>query len=82
MWYCTFVGQYRIGYATSPDGFVWTRHDDGNWKGPEGSAWDGDEMAYPHVFRHGARLWMLYSGAGFGREGLGLAVADVDQVPL
>jgi hypothetical protein len=33
-------------------------------------------MAYPHVFDVEGRIFLLYSGNGYGREGIGLAVAE------
>lgn len=72
MWYCTRGDNYRLGYAVSGDGLRWTRHDELLQLGPL-DTWDSDEQCYPHVFERGGRLWMLYCGNGFGREGLGLA---------
>ncbi len=74
MWYCTFInGGYRIGYARSADGLSWTRQDDVKGLLPSGAGWDGQGVAYPHVFRHENRTLMVYSGNEFGRAGIGLA---------
>jgi hypothetical protein len=73
-WY-SFSGDngYRIGRAESPDGYEWTRRDQdaGLEVSPEG--WDSEAIAYPFVFEHRGRRWMLYNGNGFGRDGFGLA---------
>jgi hypothetical protein len=76
MWYSTRGTAYRIGYAESPDGATWTRRDDlaGIDVSPHG--WDSEMIAYPHVFDHGGRRYMLYNGNGYGRTGFGLAVAS------
>lgn len=80
MWYC-YGAQgrgYRLGFARSGDGLVWQRDDAGVGILPSESGWDSDCMAYPFVFAHNGQLHLLYSGNGNGRDGFGLAVADVD----
>lgn len=73
MWYCHRGQQYRIGYALSKDGITWLRRDrDVGWPAAD-LAWDAEAQCYPHVFRHGAYLYMLYCGNHYGRDGLGLA---------
>lgn len=77
-WYSVNRGDgYRIGYAESPDGLTWNRLDDqvGIDVSPDG--WDSEMQAYPWVTRVGDRMYMLYNGNGNGRDGFGLAVADV-----
>ncbi len=66
---------YRIGYAHSNDLFHWTRDD--NMAGIHPSSdggWDGQSLAYPHVFEVDGRLCMLYLGDEVGRYGFGLAI--------
>ncbi len=65
---------YRLGYAYSEDLQTWTRDDvrGGMECGPDG-AWDSDMMCYPHLFRSGASVYLLYNGNAFGRHGFGLA---------
>ncbi|HZN04821.1 MAG TPA: hypothetical protein VFD06_14650 [Candidatus Polarisedimenticolia bacterium] len=87
MWYC-FRGSrgyrtdrdesYRLGYAESPDGVVWTRMDDrvGIERSAEG--WDSRMMEYPFVYEHKGRKHMLYNGNGFGESGFGWAVLEDD----
>lgn len=80
MWYC-HRGEgyaYRIGYAESPDGLSWTRKDDSVGIGPGTNGWDSEMTAYPFVFDHDGARYMLYSGNGFGRAGMGLAVLEQD----
>jgi hypothetical protein len=80
MWYCTYDGAgYRIGYATSRDWVSWERRDAECGIEKSSVGWDSIDMAYPHVFETNGRLFMLYSGNGFGREGIGLAVCNSDR---
>jgi len=77
MWYSYNKGQgYRIGYAESQDGCVWTRLDSEAGIDVSESGWDSEALAYPWVFTHKGKRYMLYNGNGFGREGFGLAVAE------
>jgi hypothetical protein len=74
MWYSYAAGAgYHIGYATSADGLEWTRRDEEVGIGRSDDGFDADAIAYPWVFRHADKLYMLYNGGGFGREGFGLA---------
>lgn len=76
-WYSFSDGSgYRIGFAKSPDGIAWGRQDADAGIGLSESGWDSEAIAYPCVVRHGERLYMLYNGNGFGKDGIGLAVAD------
>lgn len=67
---------YRMGYAESADGVSWTRMDEraGVERSPEG--WDSEMIAYPSVYVYRGRRHLLYNGNGFGRSGIGHAVAD------
>ncbi len=74
MWYCNFVeGGYRIGYAESADGRRWTRLDSDAGIGLSESGWDSEGLAYPSVFSDAGRIYMLYSGNRYGRDGFGIA---------
>ncbi|HVQ36981.1 MAG TPA: hypothetical protein VMS31_05590 [Pyrinomonadaceae bacterium] len=83
MWYCyrESVGyrtdkakSYRMGYAESPDGLSWVRMDDRVGIDRSESGWDSMMIAYPNVYEHGGRKYMLYCGNGFGEAGFGYAV--------
>ena len=75
MWY-SFRGQaYRLGYAESPDGLVWTRRDDAHVLHASAQGWDSEMVAYPLVTGPVDRRVMLYNGNDFGRTGIGLATA-------
>ena len=75
MWYSIkFNGRYTIGGADSFDGLSWSRKDETLGMLASGSGWDSKDVAYPNVFEHDGRLFMLYNGDGYGRTGFGLAV--------
>lgn len=84
MWYChrsafeyrDGENSYRLGYALSRNGIDWTRNDFSNAAGPHRSDWDAKSQCYPAVFAAKEKLWMLYNGNHFGKEGFGLAVAE------
>lgn len=66
------VGRYRIGYASSSDGWSWKRND--RLAGIDVDLEACKEMiCYPCVFDfHGSR-YMLFNGDAFGRDGFGMA---------
>jgi len=84
MWYCyresegyrDGPGAYRIGYATSPDGLVFDRHDDAVGITVSASGWDDKMICYPFVVRVDGRTLMFYNGNSFGQTGIGWAVLE------
>ena len=66
---------YRIGYAESEDGVSWERRDDKAGLGPSEHGWDSEMAAYGCVYEHAGARHLLYNGNGFGRTGIGHAVA-------
>jgi hypothetical protein len=85
MWFCYRGGlrfrtdpdqSYRIGYAESADGVTWERLDEQAGISRSESGWDSEMIAYPSVYVHRGRRHLLYNGNGFGRSGIGHAVAD------
>lgn len=85
MWYCyrgsvnyrTDKSQsYRIGYAESADGLEWQRLDHLAGIERSDSGWDAKMIAYPNVYEHKGRKYMLYCGNGFGESGFGYAVLE------
>jgi len=67
---------YRIGYAESDDGIRWTRMDELVGIDVSETGWDSDMIAYPYVYEHEGRKYMVYNGNGFGRSGFGYAILD------
>jgi hypothetical protein len=81
MWYSYsgYKGKaYRIGYAESEDGIRWTRKDDAVGIDVSESGWDSEMIAYPFVFEHKGKKYMLYNGNSFGKDGFGYAVLVED----
>lgn len=74
-----------IGYASSPDGIVWTR--DGGQGGPVlapsvlDADWDHCNIGYHGLLTQGAQVWMYYSGWVCG-IGIGLATAGMDELSI
>jgi hypothetical protein len=74
MWFSARGASYRVGYAESPDGITWHRKDE--LAGIERTGdWDAEMQAYPSVFDHEGRRYLLYNGNGYGRAGIGWAAA-------
>ena len=73
MWYSWRGASYRIGYAESEDGLVWTRSDGEAGIDVSARGWDSEMIAYPCVFDFAGSRFMLYNGNGYGRTGIGLA---------
>lgn len=67
------LGQYRMGYATSPDGLAWTRRDGDLGLEVAPGTWKSEALAYGAEVPLGERTWLLYNGNDFGGTGFGLA---------
>ncbi|MBX9701992.1 MAG: hypothetical protein K2X74_21335 [Acetobacteraceae bacterium] len=74
MWFAARAtdGPYRLGHATSPDLATWTR-DEAALLHAEPEGFEAGALTYASVFEAVGRRWMLYNGAGYGRDGIGLA---------
>ena len=73
MWYSYRGDRYRIGYAESSDGVIWTRIDEEAGVAVSPGEWDGDMVEYPIVADVDGRRVMLYNGDEYGKTGIGLA---------
>jgi hypothetical protein len=76
MWYSYRSGtgqKYRIGYAHSIDGLIWTRKHElaGITTSPNG--WDSEMVCYPFVIEHKGEIFMFYNGNKYGEKGFGIA---------
>jgi hypothetical protein len=68
---------YRLGYACSRDLLTWHRDDsqvESAFEDCHPGDWDYDMKCYPHFCVSGERLYLLYNGNDFGRQGFGAAV--------
>jgi hypothetical protein len=76
MWYSYRGSAYRIGYAESRDGIVWTRKDSEAGIDVSDSGWDSEMIEYPCVFDHRGDRYLLYNGNDYGKTGIGLAMLE------
>ena len=74
MWYAFRGERYAIGYAESPNGVTWTRHDGTAGLTIGTSAWESEMVEYPWVIDADDRKFLLYNGNAYGATGIGLAV--------
>ena len=72
------ISTYRIGFASSRDGFKWDRNDALAGIDVSSEGWDSEMICYPYIFEHRGRFYMLYNGNGYGKTGFGLAVLEND----
>jgi hypothetical protein len=72
----TKVSGYRLGYAESPDGYIWTRKDDEIGITVTEASWDSTMIAYPSVVRSQVSVYMFYNGNNMGRDGFGYALLE------
>lgn len=77
MWYCYRIkyGNYKIGYAESKNAEDWELLPEKVGIDLSDSGPDSEMMAYPCVFNHRGKKYMLYNGNDFGKNGICLAVA-------
>ncbi len=80
MWFSYRGDYYRIGFAVSADGLNWTRHTQVLGLDVSQTGWDSEMVSYGFVYQHKEQLFMLYSGNGFGRSGLGAAVMQTGEL--
>jgi hypothetical protein len=64
---------YRLGYAWSDDLKNWNRDDNNSGIGFSETGWDAEMMCYPHIFEFDDKVYLLYNGNEFGRNGFGIA---------
>ena len=67
---------YRLGYAWSEDLVNWVRDDANAGIGFSAEGWDSDMQCYPHIFKCDDKIYLLYNGNEFGRNGFGIAVLE------
>jgi predicted GH43/DUF377 family glycosyl hydrolase len=67
---------YALGYAESTDGLNWVRRDDAVGIACSDRGWDSEMICYAAVVPANGRYLMFYNGNGYGRTGVGVAVAD------
>jgi predicted GH43/DUF377 family glycosyl hydrolase len=85
MWYTGWnqLNEFRIGYATSPDGLAWTKDEANNpvLSPGEPGSWDDALVGLPVVLREGGEFVMWYGGASDLYFQTGFATAP-DETPV
>lgn len=76
MWFCHRGASYRLGYAESSDGLLWSRRDEDAGLTTSADGWDSEMVCYPWVGEIGGKRRMLYNGNGYGRTGIGQAIEE------
>jgi len=71
-----FSRAYRIGYARSIDLEHWERDDSLAGIDVSADGWDSQMQCYPHVFECDGKIYLIYNGNEFGRQGFGLALLE------
>ena len=64
---------YRMGFATSPDGLQWQRHDHMIGLDVSDTGWDADSVEFGVDVDAAGKTWLLYDGNDFGGTGFGIA---------
>jgi hypothetical protein len=66
---------YRLGHAYSEDLKTWKRDDTtlNIYPSDNQEDWDSEMICYPHTFEFSGKIFMLYNGNAFGKNGFGLA---------
>ena len=74
----TRYSAYSICEAESADGLTWHRGrpDENLAIPPSGSGWESEMTAYPNVIEENGLLRLFYCGNGYGRTGIGTALAE------
>lgn len=85
LWYCVrhwrnyrggAASAYRICSAQSADGIHWRRDTQPPVVDVSPAGWDSEMTAYPAVVDACGSRYMFFNGNGFGRSGIGVAVAE------
>ena len=69
---------YRLGYAESVDGQLWTRKDAQIGIERAKSGWDSMMIEYASTYVYNKQRYLIYNGNSFGKSGFGYAI----QQPL
>lgn len=64
---------YRIGYAESNDGIIWTRKDNEAGIDVSEIGWDSQMICYPAVIKVKNKTYLFYNGNNNGETGFGYA---------
>ena len=78
MWFSGFDGSsWRIGFATSSDGCIWTKSAENPVLQPGApGCWDDGNLSFPAVLRDGVTYLMYYVGQNGSFQSIGLATSS------
>jgi len=65
---------YKLGYAESDDGILWSRRDKDVGINVSSSGWDSQMVCYSAVLDIGNSRYLFYNGNNFGESGVGYAI--------
>jgi hypothetical protein len=73
---------YDLYFAYSDDLIHWERFDTeiGLKKSNIGGDWDCNMTCYPNLFEMDGKIYLLYNGNGFGKDGFGIAILENEIV--
>ena len=69
--------QYRLGYATSKDGYNWARKDLQLNLDVSKNGFDNEAIMYASPIKVNNKIFLFYNGNDFGIDGIGLAIRDI-----
>ena len=67
---------YRLGYATSEDGYSWARQDSELNFSIGSESWENESVCYPCVVDVNGKRFLFYNGNQNGKTGFGVAVLE------
>ena len=67
---------YRLGYATSADGYTWERKDRELNFSVGSEDWENESVCYPCVVDVNGKRYLFYNGNQNGKTGFGVAVLE------
>ena len=70
---------YRLGYATSEDGYTWVRKDSELNFSVGSEDWENESVCYPCVVDVTGKRFLFYNGNQNGKTGFGVAVLEEKQ---
>jgi predicted GH43/DUF377 family glycosyl hydrolase len=68
--------KYKVGYATSENKINWNRSNQNIIESSD-EGWDSEMICYPNIIQLNNKLYMFYSGNGYGKEGFGYAITSI-----
>lgn len=74
MWFCARQDQYMIYQSKYDANKMELSTPTLDLEPSKNSTWDSESVAYPHIFNHKNKRYMIYCGNEYGKGGLGIAI--------